>query len=149
MEVYLHYEDRDSHDEWIEKLTNHVSHLRSTLRQDGSLWISIDDRQVHYLKVALDKVFGRENFISTIIWEHRKTRENRKVFSNNHEYILAYAKDSAAFKKTRNQLPYNDEAMSRFKNPDNDPRGPWQSISLNVQAGHATKTQFHEIVASK
>lgn len=146
MEVYEHYEDRDTHDDWIKKLTNHVNRLHRLLKEDGSLWISIDDRQVHYLKVALDGIFGRENFVSTIVWEHRKTRENRKVFSNNHEYILVYAKDAAAFKRNRNQLPYNDEAKARFKNPDNDPRGPWQSISLNVQSGHATQAQFHEIV---
>lgn len=147
METYEHYDDRDPHDVWLEKLSGHVARLSHLLTQDGSLWVSIDDRQVHYLKVALDKIFGRENFVSTVIWEHRKTRENRKVFSNNHEYILVYARDAATFKKRRNQLPYNDAARSRFKNPDNDLRGPWQSISLNVQAGHATKSQFHEIVA--
>lgn len=147
MEAYEHYDDRDSHDAWLEKLSGHVSRLKPLLREDGSLWVSIDDRQVHYLKVALDGIFGRENFVSTVIWEHRKTRENRKAFSNNHEYILVYAKNAASFKKQRNQLPYNDEVKSRFKNPDNDSRGPWQSISLNVQAGHATKRQFHEIIA--
>ncbi|SEL29631.1 site-specific DNA-methyltransferase [Jannaschia helgolandensis] len=147
MENYEHYDDRDTHEVWLEKLSNHVRKLSRLLTRDGSLWISIDDRQVHYLKVELDRIFGRANFVSTIIWEHRKTRENRKVFSNNHEYILVYARNAAAFKKRRNPLPYNEEAKSRFKNPDGDHRGPWQSISLNVQAGHATKSQFHEIVA--
>lgn len=147
MEAYEHYDDRDSHDVWIEKLSGHVSRLKPLLREDGSLWVSIDDHQVHYLKVALDKIFGRQNFVSTVIWEHRKTRENRKAFSNNHEYILVYAKNAASFKKQRNQLPYNDEVKGRFKNPDSDLRGIWQSVSLNVQAGHATKSQFHEIIA--
>lgn len=147
MENFEHYDDSDQHEVWLEKLSRHVARLKPLLTPDGSLWVSIDDRQVHYLKVELDRIFGRENFVSTIIWEHRKTRENRKAFSNNHEYILVYAQNAAAFKKQRNQLPYNDEVKSRFKNPDNDPRGPWQSISLNVQAGHATKNQFHEIVA--
>lgn len=147
MEKYKHYDDCDSHDLWLKKLTKHIARLKQFLTQDGSLWVSIDDHQVHYLKVALDSIFGRKNFVSTIIWEHRKTRENRKAFSNNHEYILVYALDAKIFKKYRNQLPYNDEVKSRFKNPDKDPRGAWQSISLNVQAGHATKSQFHEIVA--
>lgn len=145
MESYVHYEDRDGHDEWILKLVNHVRKLKDTLTDDGSIWISIDDYQVHYLKVALDEIFGRENFVSTIVWEHRKSRENRRIFSNNHEYILVYARDHMKFKGARNRLPYTSEVESRFKNPDDDPRGPWQSISLNVQAGHATKSQFHTI----
>lgn len=147
MESYAHYDDRDQHDEWIEKLTRHVKKLKRLLSKDGSIWISIDDHQVHYLKVALDGIFGRENFVSTVIWEHRKTRENRRAFSNNHEYILVYAVDAKAFKRSRNRLPYDETVKGRFKNPDDDPRGPWQSISLNVQAGHATKSQFHEIVS--
>lgn len=147
LESYAHYEDRDDHEVWIDKMLAHVGRLKATLTESGSIWISIDDRQVHYLKVALDTVFGRENFVTTIIWEHRRTRENRKVFSNNHEYILVYARDYKAFKISRNKLAGGDELKARYKNPDNDPRGPWQSISLNVQAGHATSSQFYDVVA--
>ncbi len=147
LESYAHYEDRDDHDVWIEKMSAHAGRLRSTLTQSGSIWISIDDRQVHYLKVALDGVFGRENFVTSIVWEHRRTRENRKVFSNNHEYVLVYARDYKAFKGFRNKLPGGEELKARYKNPDNDPRGPWQSISLNVQAGHATPSQFYDVMA--
>lgn len=146
-EVYNHYTDNESHDVWIRNITSHVEKLHPLLEKAGSLWVSIDDWQVHYLKVELDRVFGRENFVFTIVWEHRKTRENRKVFSNNHEYILVYAKNYLEFKKKRNLLPYNEEVLSRYKNPDNDPRGRWQSVSVNVQAGHGTKDQFYEIVA--
>lgn len=147
MESYVHYEDNDDHEQWLDKLTRHIYKLRDVLTGDGSIWISIDDYQLHYLKVSLDKIFGRKNFVTTIIWEHRKSRENRRVFSNNHEYILVYAKDKAKFKSARNRLPYSAEVTDRFKNPDNDARGPWQSISLNVQAGHATKSQFYTIQA--
>ena len=146
-ERYTHYVDNQGHDAWLAGVVSCVRQIKSLLRPDGSLWISIDDRQVHYLKVALDKVFGRENFITTIIWEQRTTRENRKVFSNNHEYILVYAKDLEQFKSKRGLLDWNDEILSRFKNPDNDPRGEWQSVSANVQAGHATKSQFYDVVA--
>jgi adenine-specific DNA-methyltransferase len=109
--------------------------------------VSIDDRQVHYLKVALDEVFGRENFVTTIVWEQRTTRENRKVFSNNHEYLLVYATDLREFKDKRGLLDWDAVVLSRFKNPDNDSRGPWQSVSANVQDGHATKSQFYTVVA--
>jgi adenine-specific DNA-methyltransferase len=147
MESYAHYEDRDGHDKWLEKLTGHLRRLKDLLTDDGSLWVSIDDYQVHYLKVALDEIFGRANFVTTIVWEHRKSRENRRTFSNNHEYILVYAKDQLRFKRARNRLPYSPEVESRFKNPDRDSRGPWQSVSLNAQAGHATKSQFYTLQA--
>jgi len=146
-ERYTHYSDVQGHDEWLKEIVSCAKKIKSLLRGDGSLWISIDDRQVHYLKVALDEVFGRENFVSTIIWQQRTTRENRKVFSNNHEYLLVYAVDLNAFKEKRGLLEWDDAVLSRFKNPDNDPRGPWQSVSANVQAGHATKGQFYDLVA--
>ncbi|GJL85770.1 MAG: hypothetical protein DHS20C02_15450 [Micavibrio sp.] len=144
---YTHYDDKLCHVEWLEALEKCATSLRRTLREDGSMWVSIDDNEMHYLKVVLDKVFGRENFVSTIVWQQRTTRENRKILSNDHEYILVYAKNYSEFKKTRNLLPMGEEVISRYKNPDNDPRGPWQSVSANVQAGHAVPSQFYEIVA--
>jgi adenine-specific DNA-methyltransferase len=146
-ERYNHYDDTQDHNTWLADIVSCVKRIKPLLRPDGSLWVSIDDRQVHYLKVALDKVFCRENFVATIIWEQRTTRENRKVFSNNHEYLLVYAIDIRKFKEKRGFLDWDDEVLSRFKNPDNDPRGPWQSVSANAQAGHATKNQFYDILA--
>jgi adenine-specific DNA-methyltransferase len=144
-ESYNHYIDRQSHDIWLAEILARVEVLKKLLRPDGSLWISIDDREVHYLKVAIDKIFGRENFVTTIVWQHRTTRENRKVFSNNHEYLLVYARDATKFRQTRNAFASTPDVLSRYKNPDHDPRGPWQSVSLNVQAGHATTAQFYKI----
>lgn len=146
-ERYSHYDDDQDHATWLEEIVSCVRQIKPLLRADGSLWISIDDYQMHYLKIALDGVFGRQNFVTTIVWEQRTSRENRKVFSNNHEYLLVYAVDLKKFKERRGLLDWNDEILSRFKNPDKDPRGPWQSVSANVQAGHATKSQFYEIVA--
>ena len=146
-EHYTHYTDHQDHETWLADVVACVKQIKPLLRPDGSLWVSIDDRQVHYLKVALDQVFGRENFVSTIIWQQRTTRENRKVFSNNHEYILVYATDFRKFKDKRGLLDWDHAVLSRFKNPDNDPRGPWQSVSANVQAGHATKSQFYDVIA--
>jgi len=146
-ERYTHYADAQNHEDWLDDIVTCLRQIKSLLSQDGSVWISIDDRQVHYLKVALDEIFGRENFVSTIIWQQRTTRENRKVFSNNHEYILVYAVDVREFKRTRGLLEWDDTVLNRFKNPDADRRGRWQSVSANVQAGHATKSQFYDLVA--
>ena len=146
-EAYYHYLDSSTHDSWLQQMETHLYALEPFLSEEGSIWISIDDNELHYLKVLADRVFGKHNFLSTIIWQHRTTRENRRVFSNNNEFILAYAKNARVFKKKRNRLPVSSELLSRFKNPDNDPRGPWQSVSANVQAGHATAGQFYELVA--
>jgi adenine-specific DNA-methyltransferase len=146
-ESYEHYDDVNSHEEWLANLKQRIRIIFDLLRKDGSLWISIDDRGMHHLKIACDDILGRENFVSTIVWEHRKSRENRNVFSFNHEYILVYAKDYDTFCSTRNQIPLNDEVLKRYRNPDDDPRGPWQSVSANVQAGHAVDSQFYEIEA--
>lgn len=146
-EDYEHYNDINDHEDWISNIKRRVKLIHSLLDEKGSLWISIDDGGMQYLKVACDEVFGRHNYVSTIVWERRKSRENRNVFSFNHEYILLYAKDYDKFCSNRNQLPLSDDVLDRYRNPDNDPRGPWQSISANVQAGHAADSQFYEIEA--
>ena len=145
-ENYTHYDD-SIHEEWIVEVKKRLRRLRPLLTSDGSIWISIDDSEVHYLKVAADEIFDRKNFITTIIWQQRTTRENRKIFSNNHEYILVYANNKSVFSKSINKLNGNGEQIARYKNPDNDHRGLWQSVSLNVQAGHAVKSQFYEIIS--
>ncbi|NQW18103.1 MAG: site-specific DNA-methyltransferase [Chloroflexi bacterium] len=146
-EHYSHYDDVLDHESWLQNVIERIRLLPPLMTDDGSVWISIDDREVHYLKVACDEIFGRNNFITTIIWEQRTTRENRKVFSNNHEYVLVYAKNASLFRENRNPLKLTEELLDRFTNPDDDPRGPWQSVSLTAQAGHATPSQFYEIKA--
>ncbi len=78
-EVYRHYRDDHSHDEWLDLTIERLRAVQPLLAANGSVWISIDDRAVHYLKVEADRVFGRDNFVSTIVWQQRTTRENRKV----------------------------------------------------------------------
>lgn len=141
------YKDTRNHDEWLEGMRTIILELKEFLSAEGSIWISIDDSEMAYLKVCCDEIFGRENFVSTIVWQKRNTRENRKIFSNNHEYVLVYAKDINKFKKKRNLLPATQKVLDRYKNPDNDARGPWQSVTLSVQAGHAVKSQFYTIVS--
>lgn len=146
-EKYSHYLDIKDHAKWLADLRATTKLLRDLLSEDGSIWISIDDNEMHYLKVEVDKVFGRSNFVNTIVWQHRTTRENRNAFSNNHEYILVYAKNIAKFKLSRNRIQANAEILERYRNFDNDSRGPWQSVSAHAQAGHGVKSQFYEITA--
>ncbi len=146
-EKYRHYLDTRSHEVWLDMMVARLRAIRPLLSIDGSLWISIDDREIHYLKVAADEIFGRENFVTTVVWQQRTSRENRKVFSNNHEYLLVYSLDQRKFRAKRNLLAGGSALLARYKNPDSDPRGPWQSVSANVQAGHATASQFYDLVA--
>ena len=133
------------HTNWLNMIYPRLWLSRNLLKDDGVIFVSIDDDEVHNLRKIMDEIYGEENFITTFIWEKRTTRENRRVFSINHDYILCYAKQKNRFEETRNLLPLTEEAKSRYKNPDNDSRGDWQSVSLNAQAGHATKSQFYTI----
>jgi len=146
-ETFDHYRDDLAHNVWIDNMSKVIPVLFSLLHPNGSLWISIGDYELHYLKVACDNAIGRNKYVATIIWQQRNTRENRKTFSNNHEYILVYAKNPSEFKKTRKLLPPDSSVFKRYVNPDDDPRGPWQSVTLNVQAGHAVESQFYEIIS--
>lgn len=147
-ETYHYYDDNDTQGNWLRDMRRVLNLLKPLLSKDGSIWISIDDSEMAYLRVEADRIFGRENFAGTIIWQQRKSRENRAVFSCNHEYILVYAKDLKEFKKKRNLLPVDEDYInSKYKNPDNDPRGPWQSVTANVQSGHAVPSQFYTVVS--
>lgn len=141
------YDDSVPGYQWIETQVDVAERVRDMLPSHGSAWYSIDDTMMHYLKVALDGVYGRDNYVTTICWEHRKTRENRAIFSRNHEYILVYAKNKKEFHRYRNQLDGSSDLRGRYRNPDNDPRGAWQSVSLNAQSAHATRSQFYGLEA--
>ena len=143
--AFEHYEDGVEHSLWLTLMRDRLEILRQLLTADGSIWISIDDNEAHYLKVLCDETFGRANFVATMIWEKRKSRENRRAFSFNHDYLLVYAREKYAFEAVRNPMELSEEVLARYKNPDKDPRGPWQSISALAQAGHATASQFYKL----
>ncbi|MCW5592599.1 MAG: site-specific DNA-methyltransferase [Burkholderiales bacterium] len=143
--AFEHYDDNLEHSQWLSMMYPRLELLRELLAEGGSIWMTLDDNEVHYLKVICDEVLGRRNFIANMIWEKRKSRENRRAFSFNHDHLLVYGKDKEAFEAKRNPLPLSAEVLSRYTNPDKDPRGPWQSVSANAQAGHATPNQFYKM----
>ena len=133
------------HSDWLSMMYPRFKLARNLLRDDGVIFISIDDNEIHNVRKICDEVFGESNFVSSFIWQKRKTRENRKVFSTNHDFIICYSKIKSMFEEIRNLLPLTDEARSRYSNPDNDIRGDWQSVALTAQAGHGTASQFYTI----
>jgi adenine-specific DNA-methyltransferase len=132
------------HTNWLNMIYPRLKLARELLSQDGSLWVSVDGKEMENLSGIMKEIFGPENYIGSFIWEKRLTRENRKVFSINHDYILCATKNRTAFEAVRGMLPLSSEAEGRYANPDNDSRGVWQSVSLNAQSGHATKDQFYD-----
>ena len=133
------------HSDWLSMIYPRLKLARNCLRDDGALWISIDDREVANLISVLREVFGNDHYVSTFVWQKRKTRENRKVVSTNHDFVVCMAKDKSIFEQVRNLLPLTEEARGRYNNPDKDTRGDWQSVAITAQAGHGTKAQFYSI----
>lgn len=126
------YNDSFNHSSWLTFLKNRLEVAYQLLASNGSIWINLDDEESHYAKVLCDEIFGRENFISNVIWQKKYAPQNdAKYFSDNHDHILVYAKNAANFKL--NLLPRSEEMNSRYKNPDNDERGPWASDNLLVK----------------
>ena len=123
--AFAHYDDGVEHSLWLSLMRDRLELLHALLSDDGSLWVSVDDSEGHYMKVLCDEVFGRSNFVATIIWQKKHTRANdARWLSDNHDFVLCIAKNKDIWK--RNLLPreIND---SGYSNPDNDPRGPWAS----------------------
>lgn len=105
--------------------------LRTLLHNDGSIWISIDAEESHYLKVMCDEIFGRQNFVDEVIWQRSYSPINlKKTLSRSHDTILVYSKNNIGFEL--NKLPRSEDANDRYKNPDNDKRGVWKSSDLSV-----------------
>lgn len=130
--AFEHYDDGIEHSQWLNLIAPRLRILRNLLSEDGTIWISIDDDESHYLKILCDEVFGRINFVSNIIWQKKFSPQNdAKWFSDMHDHILVYAKDKSIWRP--NLLPRTDGMDSRYKNPDNDPRGIWSSSDLTVK----------------
>jgi adenine-specific DNA-methyltransferase len=129
--AFEHYDDNLEHSQWLAMIYPRLVLLRDLLAEDGSIWVSIDDNEGHYLKVVMDEVFGRRNFLAEIIWQKRTSRENRAAIGLAHDTVLAYGKMTPVqWKTVRNPLPPN---LNGFSNPDADPRGPWRSIPFSAQ----------------
>lgn len=120
------------HSNWLNMMYSRLLIARQLLREDGVIFISIDDNEVHHLRKLCDEVFGEDNFVGNVIWEKKFAPSNdAKWFSANHDHILCYAKHKEIFRP--NLLDRSEEALARYKNPDNDIRGPWVSGDMTVK----------------
>jgi adenine-specific DNA-methyltransferase len=127
------YDDNLEHSKWLGTIWPRLELLRELLAPDGSIWVSIDDNEAHYLKIVMDEIFGRKNFIAANVWQKRYSRENREAIGDVHEYVIVYSKDPLAFKAQRNRVPLTEEQAKIYKNPNNDPEGRWRAIPMTAQ----------------
>jgi adenine-specific DNA-methyltransferase len=135
------------HSDWLTMMYSRLRLARNFLRDDGSIYISVDDKEVHNLRKMCDEVFGEGNFVGTFIWEKRTNRENRKVITSRHDNLVCYCRDSNRIRQVIRQLAMTDKALANYKNPDDDTRGRWKSDPATAQAGHGTKDQFYVFIA--
>ena len=135
--AFEHYDDNMEHTLWLSMIYPRLELLREFLREDGSIWVSIDDDEAHYLKVIMDEIFGRKNFVNNVIWEKKYSPQNdAKWLSDSHDHIICFAKNKEIWRP--NFLPRSLGANSQYKNPDNDPRGVWMSDNPSVKTYSAS-----------
>jgi adenine-specific DNA-methyltransferase len=132
-------EDLTRHDKWLCMMMPRLKLLRELLRDDGAIFISIDDFEFHHLRQLCDEVFGEDNFVADFIWKSRQNVDSRALngVSNDHEYILCYSKN------IEYKIRGKEVDTSKYKNPDNDPRGPWMSSSLDGLATAEMRPNLH------
>lgn len=138
-------ETLDRHDRWLCMMYPRLMLLKQFLRDDGSIWISMDESEIGHLRCLMDEIFGRQNFITCIAWQKRYSRENRVAIGEAHEYILVYSSNPIKFKAVANKLPLGEKQLAVYKNPNNDSRGQWRSVSLSAQGYRPN--QMYEIIS--
>jgi adenine-specific DNA-methyltransferase len=129
--AFEHYDDNLEHATWLSMIYPRLELLRDLLAEDGSIWASIDDNEGHYLKVLMDEVFGRRNFVANVLWQKRTSPDARIQLGAAHDHIMVYARsiDDSYFRK----LELSPDQAKNYKNPDDDPRGPWVSTDFSAQ----------------
>jgi adenine-specific DNA-methyltransferase len=143
--AFEHYADGLEHSIWLNLVRDRLEILWRLLSDDGSIWISIDDREMPYLRIVMDEICGRSAFLASNVWQKRYSRENREAIGDAHEYVIVYVKDKQAFKSIRNPIPLGDKQRKIYKNPNNDIRGQWRAVSLSAQGYRPN--QMYEIVS--
>ncbi len=129
--AFEHYHDKLEHTQWLHMMYPRLLLLRELLADDGSIWVTLDDNEAHYAKVLMDEVFGRQNFLSTVVWQKTTSvHNNATAFSSATDFALVYTKIINNFKMGR--APRSERNSGDYSNPDNDARGDWASSPLHV-----------------
>lgn len=133
------------HSDWCSMIYSRLLLARNLLKDDGVIFISIDDHEIENLRKICDEVFGASNFVACIVWQKKTAPDSRMDISAAHDYIVCFAKNKLQSEFLFNSFPYDDGRLAGYKNPDGDPRGKWASVDITGQTGRAPKSQFYEI----
>ena len=136
-QAFDQYDDGLEHSLWLSLMRDRVEILHNLLANNGSIWVHLDDSELHYCKVLLDEIFMRRNFVSSIVWQKVFAKKNKALISGSHDSLLIYTKDIESWQ--RNLIPRDEGQLKAFKNLDNDSRGLWQSVSYSVKSESADK----------
>jgi adenine-specific DNA-methyltransferase len=140
--AFEHYDDNLEHSQWLSMMQPRLVLLRELLAEDGSIWVTIDDNEGHYLKVLMDEVFGRQNFVANVVWQKRVSPANDAThFSSDHDNVLVFAKQKNAW--SLNRLVRTELQNSYYKNPDNDSRGDWNSVTYTGNKTRAERPNLY------
>lgn len=125
-QTFAQYDDWMEHSTWLSFMRDRLLLIKELLAPDGSVWVHLDDVEHHRMRLLMDEVFGAQNFVSTVVWEKARGAKGDTDISTSQDYIAIYALDRKAWKEVRNLLPRSTGQLTRYANPDNDPRGPWR-----------------------
>lgn len=129
--AFKHYDDKLEHSQWLSMMYPRLVLLRDLLAENGSIWVTIDDSEGHYLKVMMDEVFGRRNFVANVVWEKKYAPQANSVWlSDSHDHVHVYARTKESW--VPNRLIRDEQALSLYRNLDDDPRGPWMSDNFTI-----------------
>ena len=138
-------DDMLRHDKWLCMMWPRLVLLRELLSEHGSLWMTLDDNEVHRARMVLDEVFGGDCFVATMVWQKRYSRENRESIGDAHDYVLVYAVNPTEFKRSRNLVEPTEQQLDVYKNPNGDVNGRWRGIPMTAQGFR--KNQMYPITS--
>ena len=142
--AFQHFDDNLEHTRWLSVMWPRLELLRELLSDDGSIWISIDDKEGHYLKVIMDEIFRRKNFITNVIWrKNYAPKSSARHFSEHHDHFLVYARDAERW--IPNPMPRTEKQNKAYKNPDDDPRGLWRPNNLAARNFYSKGTMAYDV----
>ncbi len=141
---FLHYDDNLEHSVWLTMMRDRLVQVKKLLAPNGSIWVHCDDSEQHRLRCVMDEVFGPHAFVATVIWQKRYSRENRAAIGAVHDYVLVYSPAGAEWRDHRNRVPRDAKTARQYRNPNNDPRGPWRVVPLTAQGFR--KNQMYTII---
>ena len=142
-QAFVSYDDALEHSVWLTMMRDRLLELKRLLAPDGSIWVHLDDAEIHRLRCVMDEVFGASRFVATVIWQKRYSRDNRPAIGPVHDSLLVYAPAGGDWKRHRNRVPRTE--ARQYRNPNDDPRGRWRPIPMTAQGYRPN--QMYEIVS--